>query len=217
MPSAARLATAVGLILLLTLFASAIYLQPSGKEAEPQAPGAVDIGFAQFMSLHHQQAIGMAQMMLDGEPTRLEMLAKTVAYTQLLELGEMQGWLRLWDQPLQPRSRSMTWMLMGRSAPGEEFKQYLLDCENSPTGMPGLATMAQLEELRRLQGRQRDQRFLQLMLEHHKGGIPMAQFAARNAHVKVVRDLAKRVVVEQTEEVSRIQRTLAAMAQSAAE
>ncbi len=187
-------------------------IQRYAGSAEAEA-GPVDIGFAQFMSLHHQQAIGMAQMMLAGEPTRLQQLAKSIAYTQLLELGEMQGWLRLWGQPLLPKTRSMTWMLAGDEPPGEALKQYLIDCEQSATGMPGLATMEELGQLRVLTGRERDRRFLELMLAHHQGGIPMAEFAVQQAQLKVVRDLARRVVMDQSEEVQQIRRTLLALEQ----
>ena len=111
------------------------------SSASLAAPGPVDIGFAQFMSLHHQQAIGMAQLMLDERPSPLAPLARSIAYTQLLELGEMRGWLRLWNQALVPEKRSMDWMLQGSRAPDEALLQYLLDCQRSPTGMSGLAPM----------------------------------------------------------------------------
>jgi len=182
------------------------------QAAQTMQPGPIDIGFAQFMSLHHQQAIGMAQLILDGRPTPLAGLARSIAYAQLVELGEMRGWLRLWDQPLRPASRSMVWMLSADTPPDAALLQYLLDCERSPTGMPGLATDEELNRLRALDGRVRDERFLQLMLAHHEGGLPMAQFAAKHARLAVVRTLAARIVVEQSEEVVRIRRTLAAMA-----
>ena len=171
----------------------------------------IAVGFAQSMSLHHQQAIGMAQLMLDGRPTPLAPLAQSIAYAQLLELGEMRGWLRLWDAPWRVHEVDMTWMLAAPEPPDAALRQYLLDCERSPTGMPGLATMAQMQLLRTSDGRARDEMFLQLMQAHHEGGLPMARFAARFAELKVVRDLAERIVLEQSKELVRIRQTLVAM------
>lgn len=175
---------------------------------------AVDIGFAQFMGIHHQQAIAMAQLMLDGRPTPLHRMAQNIAYAQLLELGEMQGWLRLWGQALKPASTSMAWMLAGDQPPGPELRQYLIECERSPRGMPGLATLADLEMLRRLDGVERDALFLRLMLAHHEGGLPMARFAAQQAQEKVVRERASAILLEQAQEVYTIRRTLAALEQA---
>jgi uncharacterized protein (DUF305 family) len=190
----------------------------ASRPASPAAalmPGPVDIGFAQSMNLHHQQAIGMAQLMLDGRPTPLATLARSIAAAQLLELGEMRGWLRLWGQALLPPSRSMDWMLLGKAPPSEELLQYLLDCQRAPSGMSGLATDAEVLQLRQLDGRARDAHFLKLMLAHHQGGIPMARFAAEQSSVPVVRELAARVVLEQSEEITLILRTQQAMTAAA--
>jgi uncharacterized protein (DUF305 family) len=184
------------------------------RAVEAVQPNAVDIGFAQSMSLHHQQAIGMAQRMLEGGPTPLATLARSIAYSQLLELGQMQGWLRLWSQSLAPPARSMDWMLAADEPPDAALLQYLLDCQNAPSGMSGLATDAELEQLRQLDGRAKDALFLSLMLKHHEGGLPMARFAARHAHLPVVRALASQVVLDQSEEIRRMRMTLNALAAS---
>ncbi|MFA5939626.1 MAG: DUF305 domain-containing protein [Sinimarinibacterium sp.] len=174
-------------------------------------PGPVDIGFAQSMGVHHQQAIAMAQMLLDGRPTPLAGLARAIVYAQLAEIGEMRGWLRLWEKPWLPVTRSMDWMLLGDAPPDAVLQKYLLDCRRSPTGMTGMATDVELGRLRTLEGRPRDELFLKLMLQHHRGGIPMAQFAAHNARLAAVRTLAANMAVEQSEEVARILMTLNAM------
>lgn len=182
----------------------------------PPQPSAVDIGFAQAMSRHHQQAIAMAQLLLDGRPTSLTTLARQIAAAQLLELGEMQGWLKLWGAPVMPLKPPMDWMLLGRTPPDATLKQYLLDCVASPTGMAGLATDAELAQLRTLEGRARDAHFLTLMRAHHAGGLPMARFAAAEAALPVVRRLALNVVREQSHELFAIERMLLMLQQPAA-
>lgn len=174
-------------------------------------PSAVDIGFAQAMSRHHQQAIGMAQLMLDGRPTPLAGMARQIAAAQLLELGEMQGWLKLWGASVMPLKPPMDWMLLGSKPPDDALRQYLLDCALTPTGMSGLATEAEVGRLRKLQGRERDAHFLALMRAHHEGGLPMARFAAAEAALPVVQKLAANVVREQSEELYLIQRTQQAL------
>lgn len=167
-------------------------------------PGPVEIGFAQFMSLHHEQAIAMAQLLQDGRPTRLSLLARSIEGTQQLELGEMRGWLKLWQQPLMPATRSMDWLLAGDDPPDEALKRYLLDCQRSATGMPGLASLAELEPLRALAGSTRDRQFLSLMLAHHQGAVPMARRAAEQSALPAVRALATRIVIDQSEEIDRL-------------
>lgn len=191
-------------------FAAALYTQSSSLRAAHERlaaldAGAIEIGFAQAMSLHHQQAILMAKLLLDGQPTALAGLANGIAEAQLVELGEMRGWLRLWQQPWVAATRSMDWMLLGESPPDDALRQYLLDCENAPTGMVGLATKDELNRLRHLSGPARDQLFLELMLTHHRGGLPMAQFAAKESGLDAVRKLARQMAADQLAEMGRMQ------------
>ena len=48
--------------------------------------------------------------------------------------------------------------------------------------MPGMATPAQMNKLETLHGKALDVLFLQLMIHHHQGGLPMAQYAAAARH-----------------------------------
>lgn len=180
-----------------------VYEHLSGPAAAVAlAAGPIDVGFAQSMNAHHDQAIVMSQIILRHGSTRLEGLAKAIETAQLLEIGQMKGWLMLWGKPLLPSTLEMGWMQLGKVPPDAALAKYLLDCRSSPGGMPGLATSDQLNELRRLDGDARDRLFLQLMISHHAGALPMAQFAARNAETEVVRSLAAQMVMQQAEELN---------------
>ncbi|MDP3858731.1 MAG: DUF305 domain-containing protein [Stagnimonas sp.] len=181
-----------------------------------QQPSVIDIRFAQFMSLHHHQAVVLSQMMRGTVSPPVLVLAETIRSEQQLELGEMRGWLRIWGQPHLPENRSMEWMLLGRSPPDDALRQYLLDCQNTPSGMTGLATDAELGELHRLQGAARERRYLELMLRHHEGGLPMARFAVENAGHPAVRTLAQRIVIDQQRETLGIRLMLAQAATATA-
>ena len=174
-------------------------------------PGEIDIGFSQAMSFHHRQAIAISQLLLDGRQTGLGSLARTIAGAQMVELGEMQGWLRLWDQALLPPSPEMTWMLLGDKPIDKKLTQYLIACGQAAAGMPGIASNADLMKLRQLAGQERDTLFLRLMLAHHQGGVPMAAFAASQAKLSVVRKAAAQIVLDQSKEIQQIQTVLAAL------
>ena len=163
-------------------------------------PGAVDVGFAQFMRSHHDQAVVMTQILLDHGPTRLAGLARSIQTAQLIEIGEMKGWLLLWGKPLLPASVGMNWMLLGKTPPDATLTRYLADCR-AASGMPGLASSDELNTLRQLDGDERDRLFLQLMMRHHQGALPMAHFAALNAETPAVRTLAAQIEVQQMEEL----------------
>ena len=148
-----RQATSVVLAAAIALLALGLFAVALPRLGAPPAqaiplPGPIDIGFAQSMSLHHQQAIGMAQLMLDGRPTPLTPLARSIVAEQLLELGEMRGWLRLWDAPLIAARQGMDWMRLADRPLAPEELDYLLDCQRSPTGMSGLATDQEVDRLR---------------------------------------------------------------------
>src|SRR3546814_1278967 len=69
--------------------------------------------------------------------------------------------------------------------------------------MQGMASDAELDRLRALVGSERDRLFLQLMIRHHQGALPMAEFAAAHAETPAVRSFAARVVYEQGLEIVR--------------
>jgi len=75
--------------------------------------------------------------------------------------------------------------------------------------MPGMATSEELTKLRSLTGTEFDIYFLQLMLRHHIGGAPMAEYAAGHAGQNVVRVLADNMLKSQSSEVDYMKQLLA--------
>jgi uncharacterized protein (DUF305 family) len=74
--------------------------------------------------------------------------------------------------------------------------------------MPGMATPDQLDRLEALHGRALDVLFLQLMIRHHQGGLPMARYALAHAAEPHVRDLAQSMVNSQTAEIIEMEQLL---------
>lgn len=165
---------------------------------DPVPPGAVDVGFAQDMMVHHQQAVSMSQLVVDRASTPVSTLARQIEAEQSLEIGQLQGLLLAWEKSPVPDGPPMTWMPGDMAGhPGHEAMAAM------PAGnavMPGMATQAELDRLRSLTGADLDVSYLQLMLRHHEGGVPMLAYAAQHASTAVVRDLANRILVDQVEE-----------------
>jgi uncharacterized protein (DUF305 family) len=179
---------------------------PSPEQAHSSswvAPGPIDIGFAQSMLVHHEQAVLMAQIVQPRALQALGSFTKSIETAQLLEMGQMQGWLALWGKPLATSGMpSMDWMLLGPQPPEMAILQFVSVCRTSPSGMPGMATPAELDELRRLSGHRLASRFFELMIAHHQAALPMAEFASKQALNPAVRKLAQRMVDIQTQEIS---------------
>ncbi len=164
-----------------------------GADSTQQAPGegSVDVGFARDMSAHHQQASEMASFVRDisTDPT-IRLLAFDIDTTQLTQIGQMQGMLLSWGRPLYG-GEPMSWM---PADAGHES-------HSSDGLMPGMATKGEMAKLKSLTGAALDIYFLQLMLRHHIGGLPMAQYAADHAQTKAVRDIARGMGKAQAKEV----------------
>ena len=161
------------------------------------SPTSVDAGFARDMSTHHQQAITMAGFVRDhtANPS-IKTLAFDIETQQYFQLGEMQGWLDSWGLSRTGGYQPMAWM-------GHSHAQL------GPNGlMPGMATPDQMTRLERLSGSELDVYFLQLMLHHHQGGLPMAQYAAEHASLPYVRDLAQKMSTAQTNEIVTMEQML---------
>lgn len=203
-PATALLA-AVGLLLLGAAAGLLIGLPGSSANSVPAAD-SVDVGFAQDMSEHHQQAVQMASWERDHttDPA-VKQLAFDIESTQLQQIGQMQGWLSLWGAAADsPDGKHMTWMAAaghthGIGAAGDGVET-----------MPGMASTDQLRDLRAASGQQLDVLFLQLMLRHHQGGVVMLQYGADHASVPEVRNLAAQMLSSQTSESEYLGQLLAA-------
>jgi uncharacterized protein (DUF305 family) len=192
-----------GVIGLLLLGAAAgLLIGLSGRD-DPVVPGpdSVDVGFAQDMTVHHQQAVEMAGWERDHstDPV-LMLLASDMESTQNAQSGRMQGWLELWGAAQLPVGGHMAWM----STPTHDHA-----AGSTVTTMPGMASSADLAALRAATGPELDVLFLQLMLRHHEGGVAMLEYGAQHAAVPQVRNLAAQMLSAQTSESDYLRQLLA--------
>lgn len=195
-----RVVLASGAVLAVLLIGAALgmSLQFVGGAAAHSEGGTVDVGFAQDMSVHHRQAVLMAGLARDRstDPV-IRSLAFDIETNQLQQIGQMQGWLSLWNAAALPTGRYMTWM--NDSMPGMAGMGHSGEPSGAAgvTTMPGMASAADLDQLRAANGAQFDVLFLQLMLRHHQGGTPMARYAQEHGETAQVRNLAEKMAISQ--------------------
>ncbi len=196
-------AVAVAVVLLLVGATAGMLIRLPSATPEP---GPVDVGFSQDMTVHHLQAVEMAGWERDHttDPV-LAQLSTDLERTQNNQIGQMQGWLALWDEPALPLGGYMAWMddpaMHAHGAPDVDG--------GGVAAMPGMASQDELTRLRASSGTQLDVLFLQLMLRHHQGGTEMLAYGAEHASVPQVRNLAAQMLGAQTSEIDYLRRLLA--------
>ena len=152
----------------------------------------VEVGFLQDMYDHHEQAVRMALLVLDGDDTSpiTRRFAVDVIASQRYEMGLMVAGL---DARHEERGR-----------PGREVMAWM-EMATPFADMPGLATQDELDALATATGATADEQFLRLMIEHHEGGLHMAEWVASRTEDDELRDLADQIVSSQTKEIGEME------------
>lgn len=194
----------VGLIGVLAIgFALGFFARlPIGDHgSSTPAADSVDVGFSQDMTVHHNQAVDMATIALTKSGDQaVKNLAYDILTTQQNQVGQMQGWLALWDRAPLPTDGYMTWMTAGdghSGHAGHAAAATTTPMAHDTDKMPGMATAEEMAALGQASGRDLDVMFLQLMLRHHQGGLPMMEYGEQYADVAAVRNLARTMVETQ--------------------
>ena len=137
-----------------------------------------DERFIDAMVPHHQGAISMAQVALENaEHLELLQLAENVISTQQAEIEEL------------------------RAIKEQEFGTSEVPMQMSPEEMEmmGMEDPAELANQRPF-----DEAFINAMIPHHQSAIDMAQVALDESDNPAIRDLAGRIVEDQTREIEQM-------------
>ncbi|MFB7581690.1 DUF305 domain-containing protein [Streptomyces hydrogenans] len=145
-----------------------------------ERPNGADFRYVQMMVVHHRQALTMTSL----APTRAgssqaRKVAERIAAAQQPEIGAMEGWL---ESNGGPRDQGA----------------------HDHHAMPGMATEAQLAELRAAKGAAFDELFLKLMVTHHEGAVTMAAEVLAQGNNVLVEEMANDVIAQQTAEINRM-------------
>lgn len=201
--------------------------QPGAAAAAVRVPGpdSADAGFARDMAVHHQQAVEMSFIVRDRtQDEEVRRFAYDIANTQANQRGMLLGWLDLWELPkVAAGQEPMGWMTPhgGHGTHGDHAMDGMdgMADAGGPDGaftahdgalMPGMATRTELDRLRKASGKQAEILFLQLMTDHHKGGVAMARGCAELCTVKAEKRLAQGMVEAQQSELDAMAQMLAA-------
>ncbi|GAA1212486.1 DUF305 domain-containing protein [Rhodoglobus aureus] len=159
------------------------------SSAESGSFNAADQMFAIMMIPHHQQAVEMADLVLEKADIdeRVSELAQQIKAAQDPEISIMEGWLRGWG----------------------------IDYDSSETsGMAGMGhgdgmmSDADMDDLQQAEGSEASRLFLEQMIEHHEGAIVMAQAQIDEGEFPAAIELATAIVSAQTEEIVTMQAIL---------
>jgi uncharacterized protein (DUF305 family) len=190
----------IGVVGLVVAVVAALLLGYAGGWLTPRLthPGdaSVEAGFARDMSSHHAQAVEMGMLAHEKSTNAdVRLIGADIALTQQAQIGMMQTWLRDWGLAPTGSQPRMAWMPDGAATVRDGL-------------MPGMATEAQMAQLRAASGTEFDVLFLTLMRQHHLGGIHMAEAADELADDGDVRWLAETMVDGQQREITDIQSLL---------
>lgn len=118
-----------------------------------------DTAFLQGMIAHHAQALEMVALMPGRTTTpAILLLGERMAVSQRDEIALMSQWLQ---------DRGMSAPHVATGIPGH--------ASSMMTMMPGMLSPAQMDSLRSATGDSFNQRFLQLMTQHHEGALDMVK------------------------------------------
>lgn len=151
----------------------------SSTEAPATSANAADEMFVTMMIPHHQQAIDMADILLDKDDAdaRVTELAQNVKDAQGPEIERMLSWLEEWGVTYDPDS-------------GMDH--------GSGDGMMSESDITALEDA---SGADASRLFLEQMIMHHEGAVDMARTALQDASNPEVLELAEQVIDDQTSEI----------------
>lgn len=173
---------------------------PAGQNPAPGAFNDADVMFAQMMIPHHEQALKMSQL-AEGraEDPEVKKLAVEIARAQDPEIQKMKSWLKAWGKPESGGD--------GTDHGGHDMGS----SEDSGTsgGMAGMMSEKDFDELTTAKGKDFDKKFAQLMIEHHRGAVEMAEEAQRDGRNATAKKLADAVVSTQSAEIDQLNKIVA--------
>jgi uncharacterized protein (DUF305 family) len=171
---------------------------PTPADTSRRAYTAADVHFMTGMIHHHAQAVLIAGWAPTHDASAsLRALCERIVVGQNDEIALASRWLQRHNLPVPVIDPAHAMM------PGMQH-----------TMMPGMLTAEQLAQLDRARGPEFDRLFLTLMIQHHHGAITMVNdlFSSQGGgEEEVVYRFASDVYADQTTEIDRMQKMLAAL------
>jgi len=192
----ARRAARIAPLVVVALLAGVVGVLVGWRAAGPPTTTTADRGFVVDMIEHHRQAVQLSEFVLgSSDSPAVQAIAQGVISDQRYEIGWMEAWLDAHgiDRPqTDPDRTAMAWM--GMPVPASQ--------------MPGLIPTEEVVAFYNLDGSDLERRYLELLVEHHLGGVHMAEWQARHGVDPTLRDLAGRMLVTQRTEIDDMRQLL---------
>jgi uncharacterized protein (DUF305 family) len=187
----------VGAVFLVAAAGVVLGLRLEGEGTGFPADDSAAAGFARDMQTHHAQAVEMSMIVRDRtDDAEIRTLAYDIALGQQQQIGQMFAWLQLWGLPQTGEDARMEWAAAAH--PGSTTGPGMGTMEHA---MPGMVPAADVQRLSALTGRDAEVWYLNRMIEHHRGGVAMAQAALQFELPEEVERLAETIVKAQTAEI----------------
>lgn len=156
---------------------------PSTPTVDPD-----DVTFLSDMMVHHTQAVQMSEWARGSAVN-----AKVKALAERIRVGQ------------KPEIEAMRQLLTerGQTPPNLEHAHH-----QDHSGMPGMASPAQLTTLQNAKGKAFDKLFLELMIKHHEGALTMSRKQLDAGSDIRIGELAQDVGITQTKEIATMRQLL---------
>lgn len=161
-----------------------------------------DVAFASDMIQHHAQALSMVDLTLDRDlDPEVQVLAEDIRAAQGPEIETMADWLTTWGEDVPETMRD-------HANSGHDTG----DISESMEGMdemPGMMTADDMSALKNASDADFQDKWLQMMIEHHEGAVEMGEAEQEDGQFKDAVDLAGQIVDSQTQEIATMKSLLA--------
>ena len=148
-----------------------------------------DVTYAQGMTMHHQQAVEMSDIVLgkSGVDPEVTQLAKDIKKAQGPEITTMEGWLEDWGQDSMDHG------------------------DHGSMDGDGMVSAEDITALKQADGPAASRLFLTQMIEHHEGAVAMARQHRKDGKNPEALELSSTVITDQKAEIKEMRTMRAAL------
>ncbi len=153
---------------------------------------SADARFASDMVVHHAQALQLVGMLREHATSgELKALGERLLAEQPLQTEQLVTWLTDWDEEIPETPMDH----VNADHHGEG------GMELSGDELPGLLSSEQVEDLEQLSGAEFDRRWAELMVEHQRGALTMAETLEEQGAFEPARQLAATIADQHAETI----------------
>jgi uncharacterized protein (DUF305 family) len=146
------------------------------------------------MIQHHAQAVQMVVMAQDRPlDPEVEQLAIQIREAQVPEIETMTDWLTAWGEEVPKTS-------LDHSNAGHDMDE--MDTPEGMDDMPGMMSSDDVDALATASDSEFQDMWLEMMIEHHKGAVEMAQAEQVDGASPDAKALAESIEASQNEEIA---------------